>query len=196
MQRPASDHALETNAGQRCAFHAAGRCERWVAMDPIAEVRNRLSQYPGRPIEETPDSITVVPPNERGFPVSLHVHDSKDREFAVCFDAWHEEFSTAEEALKCFRFGLTEGCRLKARTSWFFRLYTLECQQDGKWIEESTTGYPYFPFLNKRKVEYFQNRVLPANPTVGGRAASSWSLTVNVRRRRKSVATSSDGDYR
>ena len=127
-----------------------------------------IEQYPGRPIEETPDSITVVPPNERGFPVSLHVHDSKDREFAVCFDAWHEEFSTAEEALKCFRFGLTEGCRLKARTSWFFRLYTLECQQDGKWIEESTTGYPYFPFLNKRKVEYFQNRVLPANPTVGG----------------------------
>ena len=134
-------------------------------MDPITQLRDWLSKYPDVRTEGDSRSITVLPLDDRGFRVSLNVDGSADNEFCVSYEGWHEDFSSAEDALKCFAFGLSEGCRLRVRKSWFFCTYTVESLQDGQWVAESTTGYPYLSW-RWRNVEFFQNRLLPANPTV------------------------------
>ena len=133
-------------------------------MDPIAEIRARLMKYPNARAQEGPNSITVLPMDDRGFSVSLHAAGS---EFVVSFAGWHEHFSSAEEALNCFAFGLSEECRLKVRKRGDFAYrWTVESQQNGAWVEDSTTGFIFFPFWRRQEVAYLQNRLLPANPTL------------------------------
>jgi hypothetical protein len=130
-------------------------------MDALAEIRTRLLKYPTIRAEEGANSITVLPMDSRGFPVSLHV---SGKEFVVAFAGWHEHFSSAEDALNCFAFGLSEKCRLKVykRGSFAYR-WTVESQENGAWVRDSTTGLLFFPFWRRREVVHLQNRVLPAN---------------------------------
>ena len=130
-------------------------------MEPLAEIRTRLKKYPQARFEERSRSITVVPTESSGFPVSLEVTGG---EYVVFFAGWHEHFSSPQEALNCFGFGLSESCRLKVhKRGDFAHRWTVESQQNGTWVEDSTTGLLFFPFWRREAVVYLQNRLLPAN---------------------------------
>jgi len=132
-------------------------------MDPLAEIRNRLTKYPQARSEEGGNSITVLPADGKGFPVAFTVAGS---EYVVSFSGWHEHFTDAKEALNCFAFGLSEDCRLKVhkRGNLEYR-WTVESRSDGTWVEGSTTGLLFFPFWRRHQVEHLRNRLLPTNST-------------------------------
>jgi hypothetical protein len=132
-------------------------------MDPIAEIRNRLTKYPQARSESGANSITVLPADDKGFPVSFAVAGS---EYVVSFSGWHEHFTDANEALNCFAFGLSEDCRLKVyKRGNLEHRWTVESRSNGNWVEDSTTGLLFFPFWQRPRVEHLQNRLLPTNST-------------------------------
>jgi hypothetical protein len=132
-------------------------------MNPIAEICGRLAKHPEVRSVMGPDSITVLPTDDTGFPVTFLDAGS---EFIVSFSGWHEHFSDAHEALSCFGFGLSEDCRLKVykRGNFEYR-WIVESRSDGTWVEDSTTGLILFPFWRRAKVEHLQNRLLPTGST-------------------------------
>jgi len=127
-------------------------------MSILGEVRQRLKKYPDVTFAETPSSIEVMPNHETGFPVSIHIDDGA---VSVFFDGWHEHFNSEPEALNCFAFGLSDSCRLRVvyfgdtPTKW-----TVETQQNGTWVPDSTTGMIFVPFWRPRRVEFLQNQLL------------------------------------
>ena len=143
-------------------------------MDPLAEIRNRLTKYPQVRSEGGANSITVLPADDKGFPVTLVVAGS---EYVVSFSGWHEHFTDAKEALNCFAFGLSEDCRLKVqkRGNLEYR-WTVESRSNGTWVEDSTTGLLFFPFWRRHQVEHLQNRLLPTNGTPHTDARASAAL--------------------
>ena len=107
-----------------------------------------------------PCSTTVEPLTADGFPVSL---TEGAGEWVVAFDGWHEHFTSEDEALNCFAFGLSDRCRLRVhfRGSYPHR-WTVEHRTGAGWREDSTTGRLFFPFWRRSRVEYRQNSVLTA----------------------------------
>lgn len=76
----------------------------------------------------------------------------------VGYDGWHEQFDTPEQALECFAFGLSDRCRLKVTYRGNFACnWTVEALEDGRWIEDSTTGLLLVSFWRTPRVEYGQN---------------------------------------
>jgi hypothetical protein len=104
---------------------------------------------------EADGTIVVHAPVAGGFDVSI------SEELVVGFDGWHEHFETPEEALECFAFGFSDQCRLKVTYRGRFACkWTLESLEDGRWVEDSTTGLVFFPFWRAARVEYRQNGLL------------------------------------
>ncbi len=79
-------------------------------MNVIQELKERLSEHQGFKVEETKNRIEVIPIAEDSFNVSLEINESN---YIVSYNAWHENFQDADEALKSFIFGLSGACRLK-----------------------------------------------------------------------------------
>ncbi len=137
-------------------------------MNAIYQIKQKLTKHPTVQYTESPGSITVLPADASGFPVALRVHNDS---FTVYFEGWHESFEFEDDALNYFAFGLSEACRLavvyhgSTPTKW-----TVECEEKGTWLEESTTGLLFVPFWRARRLAYKQNRLLPA-PTESGDAA-------------------------
>ena len=129
-------------------------------MDVIKEVKARLATYPGVEYKATVDSISVQPQDDDGFSVSLHVRRS---EFTVSFDGWHESFRSADEALNCFVFGLSDACRLemelrgRTATKW-----ALQSRQQGRLVTDSEVGLLLVPFWRRKRIVHRQNRMVPA----------------------------------
>jgi hypothetical protein len=127
-------------------------------MDPIAEIRNRLSRYPDAKFVETSASIEVSPRDESGFTVGLLAGGGR---FTVNFAGWHEEFDSADAAVNCFAFGLSAACRLhvtyrgRMPTSW-----SVQSHVDGEWTTDSTTGLLLVPFWLRKRDIYLQNRLI------------------------------------
>lgn len=127
-------------------------------MDLIEEIKKRLSKYPDARFESDASSVTVLPNSPNGFSVDLTVNHNG---CTVSFEGWHEEFEDQEEALNVFALGLSDECRLQEhRRGAFAYKWTMECLEDGKWIEQSTTGLLIFPFWMKKSVRYLQNNLL------------------------------------
>ncbi len=130
-------------------------------MDPIREIKAKLSKYPKVHYFETPVSIEVYPRGESGFPVSLHVGNGS---FTVHFEGWHEHFNSPDEALRCFAFGLSDDCRLttvyrgSTPTKWI-----VEVRRDDSWVKDSETGLIFFPFWRARRLVHRQNRLLSSS---------------------------------
>ncbi len=141
----------------------AGYLKRWMAsfsesMSVIEEIKVRLRKYPQAKYESDDASISVFPMSDGGFTVSLAEHQDS---YTVSFDGWHEEFQDKEEALNCFAFGLSSECRLKeVRRGNSAYKWTVESSENGKWVEDGTTGLFLFPFWKKKEVRYLQNRLL------------------------------------
>jgi hypothetical protein len=135
-------------------------------MDVIEEIKARLQEYPDAKFESSGNSIRVLPSTSDGFTVSLAVNQDS---YTVSFNGWHEDFQDRAEALDCFAFGLSPECRLKEY--WRGNVackWTVESQENGEWIEDSTTGLLIFPFWMKKQIRYLQNTLMSA-----GRDASN-----------------------
>lgn len=128
-------------------------------MKAVEEIKTKLQNYPEAKYESDGTSISVFPMSDDGFTVSLY---EREENFTVAFDGWHEEFQDRNEALNCFVFGLSSECRLKeVRHGNFACKWTVESWENGKWVEDSTTGLLIFPFWKKEEVRYLQNSLLP-----------------------------------
>jgi hypothetical protein len=127
-------------------------------MNAIEKVKAKLSAYPEIRYSEGPDLIEVHPRDPSGFTVGLIIGR---RGFTVYFDGWHEEFTSEDEALDCFAFGLSPKCRLAVvvrgdtETRW-----VVEGFENGAWTPDSETALLLQPFWRSARVEYRQNRVL------------------------------------
>lgn len=124
---------------------------------PIEKIKAKFANYPNVRIEETSTGVSILPTNTNGFAVELIDHGTW---YTVHFDGWHEMFTDQDEALDCLAFGLSDKCRLRitmrgsAPQKW-----TLEAEQNGEWIEDSTTGLLLFPFW-RRKTTIFRSNGL------------------------------------
>jgi hypothetical protein len=129
-------------------------------MNAIQKIKTKLSAYPDVEYSESTDGIEVHPRDQSGFTVGLRITPSG---FTVNFEGWHEEFTSEDEALDCFAFGLSPKCRLAivlrgdTETKW-----VVEGFENGAWTSDSETGLLLRPFWRSARVEYRQNRVLNA----------------------------------
>lgn len=104
------------------------------------------------------DAVIVPPTSTEGFAVRLtHSHST----FVVSYDGWSEHFSSEDQAISAFIFGLSDRCRLKLfrRNGHIYR-WTVEHAVDGRWCESSTMGTCSFPLFQQRDIEYRQNALI------------------------------------
>lgn len=142
-------------------------------MGGIERITERLRRQPGLAYRVTGRTITVDPPTDAGFAVSLTEGAGK---CVVGFDGWHQHFTSEDEALDCFAFGLSDRCRLRVQYycgSIPYRWTVEERTADG-WQPDSTTGRLFFPFWRRARIEYRQNAVIRTaeqspTPNGGGR---------------------------
>lgn len=125
-------------------------------MSAIQELKEKLDKYPQLKYDLEGSSISVLP--ENGFTVWL---SENEQSYTVGYDGWHEEFSSKEEALNCFAFGLSADCRLKVskfgNTAY---KWIVQYHQDEEWHNDSTAGLIFVPFWRKRTVVYLHNAVI------------------------------------
>jgi hypothetical protein len=127
-------------------------------MNVIEEILQRLKKYRQLSFHVQGDSIRADPSSSTGFSVSLICGRAG---YTVCFDGWHEEFKSEEDALNCFAFGLSDECRLKvARHGRMESSWTVEYLGDQGWAPDSTTGLLFFPFWRRREFVYRQNDII------------------------------------
>ena len=126
-------------------------------MHALHEAEQQL-QSRGIAFERAGESIRYVPPDASGFEAVL---SHGDDEFIVSFAGWHEHFDSADEALRCFMFGLSRRCRLRvlSRGSFDYRWFVQARREDG-WVDDSETGLLLFPFWLRRRERYLQNDVV------------------------------------
>ena len=124
-------------------------------MDPIVQIKRRLSRHPELSYVETPNEIQVGAPAEGGFSAGFAV-DTTD--FTVNYDGWHAHFESLEEALDCFAFGFSGQCRLEVKYRGDTPVsFTLQRLEGDSWVPHSTTGLVFRPFWRRKRVEYLQN---------------------------------------
>ncbi|WP_425054634.1 hypothetical protein [Pseudomonas abyssi] len=116
-------------------------------MSIIAEIKNRLGQYPDLQYTEESRRISVTP--EGGFAVWAADNGGS---FTIGFEGWHEEFETKEEALDCFAWGLSADCRLMiVSRGGRPHKWAVQRRESGEWFTDSTTGLLFFPTGAKEK---------------------------------------------
>jgi hypothetical protein len=131
-------------------------------MNAIQKIKTKLSAYPDVQYSESADGIEVHPRNQSGFTVGLRITPSG---FTVNFDGWHEEFTSEDEALDCFAFGLSPKCRLAVFRGDTETKWVVEGLENGAWTPDSETGLLLQPLWRSARVEYRQNHVLNAGDT-------------------------------
>jgi hypothetical protein len=127
-------------------------------MTAIEKIKARLSAYPEIKYSEGANEIEVHPSDNLGFSVGFRITPTG---FKVNFDGWHDEFTSEDEALACFAFGLSPSCRLavvfrgNTETKW-----VVESLKDGKWTPDSETGLLLQPFWRSARILYRHNNLL------------------------------------
>jgi hypothetical protein len=95
-----------------------------------------------------------------GFDVTFHGDSGA---YSVSLAGWHEDFQDDDEAARCFLFGLSKGCRLRVlRRGRMDYKWIVQHQEDGRWQDESTCGWLFFPFWLPRRERILQNDYDPA----------------------------------
>jgi hypothetical protein len=101
--------------------------------------------------------VRVRPQSNDGFTVELFMSEG---EYAVHFNGWHEHFTSLDEALDCFIFGLSEKCRLREHRRFGIAYkWTVEGRDGDRWVEDSTTGL-MLPLFGKGEVRLLQNSLV------------------------------------
>ncbi len=127
----------------------------WCIMDAIDILRERLQKYPDIHYEIKGYGIQIPALTPDNFSVSL---GRSSVGYTVSFEGWHEEFTSASEAVKCLLFGLSEKCRLKVlRRGWLDHKWVVQERRDGEWRDFSTVGLLLFPFWLRAHERYLQN---------------------------------------
>lgn len=127
-------------------------------MGAVDRITERLRRYPQLVYRVSDGTIEVEPPNADGFAVSL---TETANEWIVSFCGWHEHFTSEDEALNCFGFGLSDQCRLQIRyRGEFAYCWTVEERTENGWRQDSTTCMLFFPFWRRLRIEYRRNAVL------------------------------------
>ena len=127
-------------------------------MNAIEEIKARLQKYPQARYEFGKRWIRVLPACDKGFAVELIAGRNRSE---VYFKGWHESFADPEEAFNCFAFGLSSDCRLRVFQRGSFEYnWTVEYNEEGEWIEDSTTGLFLIPFWRRKRIVYLQNNLL------------------------------------
>lgn len=127
-------------------------------MSAIERIKAKLAKYPDVRYSETAKGIEIHPRDETGFTVGLQ---SRDAGYTVHFDAWHEEFTSEDEALDCVAFGLSRSCRLAVLFRGNMEVkWIVESLEDGQWTQDSVTGLLLQPFWRSARVVYRQNTLL------------------------------------
>ena len=147
-------------------------------MNAIEKIKAKLSAYPDVRYSEHPNQIEVHPRDQSGFTVGLQITPAG---FTVHFEGWHEEFTSEEEALDCFAFGLSPKCRLavvlrgNTPTKW-----VVEWFEDGDWTPDSETGLLLQPFWRSARVTYLQNRVRSRGDSSSLREGLQLAASINL----------------
>lgn len=130
-------------------------------MDILAEIEQRLQKYPAAHYVREGNSLWVLPESTTGFVVAMTASDGN---YTVSFNGWHEEITDSALAIDCFAFGLSDACRLQEwrRGTDAFK-WTMQYQQGGEWVDDSTTGLMISAFWKPLVVVYLQNHLLPAS---------------------------------
>ncbi|MDP6969131.1 MAG: hypothetical protein QGG88_08470 [Gammaproteobacteria bacterium] len=125
-------------------------------MDVYQEIRERIKKYPNALLTEESYGLSVTP--EGGFTVWIA---SNDKYYSVGFEGWHEDFDSAEEALECFAWGLSNKCRLKIynKGTNSYKWVTQSLEND-EWENVSTTCLLFFAFWKKSNIIYKQNNLI------------------------------------
>lgn len=127
-------------------------------MGAIERIRERFERRPELAYRVIGATITVAPLSTGGFAVSLTEGVGK---WVVAFDGWHEDFTSEDEALRCFAFGLSDRCRLRISYRGSFpHRWTVEYRVADGWREDGATGLVLFPFWRRAWIEYRQNAVI------------------------------------
>lgn len=127
-------------------------------MNAIEIIKEKLQKYPHAKFEEDESSISILPISDDGFTVTLIVDVDN---FTVYFNGWHENFDDDDKALNCFAFGLSTECRLKEfRRGGESYKWTVEFEENGDWIEDSTVGQFISAFWKKETIHYLQNDLI------------------------------------
>ncbi len=124
-------------------------------MDPIQQLKERLSKHPELKFKATSNTVVVDAPSGTGFSVSFHVAGG---EYVVHFDGWHECFGSVDDALNCFYFAYSGLCRLVV--TYRGRLpvkWVLEHLNGVDWQAHSEVRHFLAPFWRRERVEYRQN---------------------------------------
>lgn len=125
----------------------------------IDQIREKLAQYPN--VKFNADAHTIcIHPEPGGFEVGVLVHANG---LTVFFEGWHEDFGSAEEALNCLFFGLSESCRLRVfQKGGVDYKWVVEERDGNKWRHESEVGLLVYPFWRVKKERVLQNHLIKA----------------------------------
>lgn len=129
------------------------------APNPLALLHARLRDVPSIRVIEGPASIRAECTLAGGFPVEM---SAESGEYLVSFgDGWHEHFSDADEAARCFMFGLSARCRLRvdlrggAPHRW-----TVESRDGETWRPRDAMGLLLFKFWRGPETRFLRNIAL------------------------------------
>jgi len=129
-------------------------------VEAIHQLKTRLTEFPSITYSIVANTVTVKSTDPNGFEVSLV---EGEKETSVYYEGWHEHFSSSDEAVKCFLFGLSVRCRIRvSRRGGKAHSWTLEALENDNWVPYGTTGLLFFPFWRERDVIYLQNTYLNA----------------------------------
>ncbi len=122
------------------------------------DILTRLQKYTGYEVSRDATSLSVCCDNPESVEVSIW--EAGDG-FQVGIGGWHEHFDNLQDALNCFGFGLSEGCRLKVTMRGSTECaWTVQSRESGEWVDDTTTGLLFVPFW-RRKTFRFHRNVLP-----------------------------------
>ena len=130
-------------------------------MGAVARIVELLRLDPDLKFRVGVGTVTVEPRTADGFPVSLtEGTDGWVVTFGVEFGGWHEHFTSEDEALDRFAFGLSDRCRLRVRYRGAcpYR-WTLEERTESGWRVVGTTSQRVVSFWRRPRDEYHQNAV-------------------------------------
>ena len=126
----------------------------------ISRIKEKLQKYPHVTYTSSDGVLEIPAQSPTGFRVWIRERGS---DITVGFEGWHEEFTDAEAALKCFAFGLSTACRLRVfRCLGTDYKWQVLVQSDGQWVADSETGLLFPTFLLPKKQRDLQNDIVAA----------------------------------
>jgi hypothetical protein len=132
--------------------------EKHALMDILDKGEKLLAEFHGLQYVREPLALRVAPPNPNGFPVALEI--DKDG-YVVRLGGWHEAFLDETDALECFAFGFSPGCRLRVTSRGKQDIaWALEFKNGPAWEEYSNTEQNSYQIWRSKETRYLHN-ILP-----------------------------------